>query len=137
MPFFVTTGVNFTNNFCAFFHPNVFFLVTFCSAHKNAREKRWWNRPLMFSLCSNGDANLACCPFTTKIDHFTVGDRDRLNLKSIYISILLQILYIPIKQSEKILQSRNCGSGWEFTKLLWQICKIFCNFKVFLLSSYS
>ncbi len=28
-------------------------------------------------------------------------------------------------------------SGWEFTKLLRQICKIFCNFKVLLQSSYS
>ncbi len=27
--------------------------------------------------------------------------------------------------------------GWEFTKLLRQICKIFCNFKVLLWSSYS
>jgi len=26
--------------------------------------------------------------------------------------------------------------GWKFTKLLKQICKIFCNFKVLLLSSY-
>ena len=28
-------------------------------------------------------------------------------------------------------------SGWEFTKLRRQICKIFCNFKVLLQSSYS
>ena len=28
-------------------------------------------------------------------------------------------------------------SGWEFTKLLRQILKIFCNYKVLLLRSYS
>ncbi len=31
----------------------------------------------------------------------------------------------------------TCDSGWKFTKLLRQICKIFLNFKVSLRSSYS
>jgi len=30
----------------------------------------------------------------------------------------------------------NKNPGWEFTKLRKQICKIFCNFKVLLQTSY-
>ncbi len=53
---------------------------------------------------------------------------------------MLSMLLSRKKRLQLSIQSllkRKKGPGWEFTKLLRQICKIFCNFKVLVHSSYS
>ena len=45
--------------------------------------------------------------------------------------------YLRTKDEKMCLISRRSAAGWEFTKLLTQIIKIFHNFRVLLWSSYS
>jgi len=47
--------------------------------------------------------------------------------------------FVPLTWADvnHFLNDPNRGTGWEFTKLLTQIRKIFLNFKVLLQSSYS
>jgi len=44
---------------------------------------------------------------------------------------------VSYKLSEVTVSAKDKEPGWQFTKLLRKILKIFCNFKVLLQSSYS
>jgi len=59
-----------------------------------------------------------------------VGDNAGVNFNNI-----LRAAFFLQKRLMQLLCAYS--SGWQFAKLLGQICKIFCNFKVLLWSSYS
>jgi len=62
------------------------------------------------------------------------------HIRDCELEIIVHFAFINIFSGEWwSLRSPICSSSsvWEFTKLLMQICKIFCNFKVLSQSCYS